>query len=348
MAGLQAGGRACAAVDATDEYIDARMRDHAIPGLALAVVRNGQTAKLRAYGSSNLELGTPATVETVFEIGSLTKQFTATLVLLLAEEGRVGLEDPIPRYFPGAPENWRKITVRHLLAHTSGLTNYTGLSGFEVARKLDRAGFVRALAPHPLLFEPGSAWSYCNSGYNLLGYVIEEVAGKSYWQTLRERILEPACLRSIQSRDLATVITNRADGYEFAGRRLTNRDSDLTDVFAAGALVSTVTDLARWDNTLDAGKLVPAKVQERLWSPTRLNNGTDYPYGFGWRLHEHQGCKGAGHSGSTSGFSAGWLRFPEQRFAVIVLCNLGEEGLAMRIARGVASLQLPVPPAAAR
>jgi CubicO group peptidase (beta-lactamase class C family) len=323
-----------------DGYIRTRMQENHIPGLALAVIREGTPHKIQGYGFSNLELGTRVTPETVFEIGSITKQFTATLVLLLANDGRLNLDRPAVTHLPGAPAAWQRITIRHLLTHTSGLTNYTGLSGFEMRRKLDSAGFVKELGRHPLIFEPGSAWSYCNSGYNLLGYVIEAAVGKSYWEVLRERICEPAGITSIQNRDPETMITNRAAGYEWTGGKLMNRDADLTDVFAAGAAVSTITDMVRWNAALESEKIVPAVLRDQLWSPVLLNNGKTYPYGLGWRLQELHGRKAVGHSGSTSGFSAGWLRIQEPRLAVIVLCNQGEEGLGMSIARGVASLYL--------
>jgi CubicO group peptidase (beta-lactamase class C family) len=314
------------------------MQRHGIPGLAVAVAREGKLVKAEGYGLANVELGVPASAETVFEIGSITKQFTAALVLMLAAENKLCLADKIGEFFEGTPETWQDITLRHLLNHTSGLTNYTSLGGFEVTRKLNASRFIRALAPHPLVFPPGAAWSYCNSGYNLLGYVIEKATGKSYWENLRGRTLLPLGMTTSQGRDPGTVITNRADGYELVNGKLTNRDSDLTDVFAAGALVSTVLDLVKWNSALDAGKLLPPELQEQMWTPARLNNGQTYPYGFGWRLDNYKQWQCVSHSGSTAGFSASVQRYPQERLAVIVLCNLGKQNVATQAGRGVAEL----------
>jgi CubicO group peptidase (beta-lactamase class C family) len=209
-----------------------------------------------------------------------------------------------------------------------------------VARKLDVKGFIQALAPHPLLFEPGAAWSYCNSGYNLLGRVVEQAAGQSYWECLRARIFLPLGMSASQSRDQAVVITNRAAGYEWERGRLVNRDSDLTDVFAAGAIVSTITDLAKWNAALDGDKLLCGASREQMWTPVRLNSGKTYPYGFGWRVDDYRGWRCVSHSGSTAGFSSSAQRYPEDKLVVIVLCNLGTENVATQVGRGVAGLYL--------
>ena len=328
--------RTCA--DEIDDYLRAQMRRHQIPGLAVAVVQEGKTVKAEGYGLANVELNVPATRETVFEIGSVTKQFTATLTLMLVQEGKLRLDDKLSQLLPGTPESWKEITVRHLLTHTSGLTNYNALPGFEVTRKLNTARFIRALAPHPLLFQPGAAWSYCNSGYSLLGYVIEQTSGKSYWEYLRARILLPAGMFASQSRDLSVVITNRADGYEWTIGKLANRDSDLTDVFSAGALVSTVTDLVKWNAGLESETLLPSALLKEMWTPVLLSGGKTFPYGLGWHLDNYKEWKCISHGGATAGFSASVQRYPDEKLIVIVLCNLGKQNVATQAARGVAGM----------
>ncbi len=330
-----------ARADQVDEHLKEQMQRRRIPGLALAVVRDGRVIKTKGYGLANLELQTPVTPETVFEIGSITKQFTAALVLMLAEEGKLGLDDKLGKHLPGWPAGWEAITVRHLLTHTSGLTNYTGLKGFEASRKLTAGQFLQALSPYPLNFQPGDSWSYCNSAYNLLGYLLEKITGKSYWELLRERIFQPLGMTASQSRDLKTILPRRAAGYEIENGRLVNRDSDLTDVFAAGAITSTVLDLVKWNAALDSDRLLSRSSREQMWTAVRLNSGTNYPYGLGWGLETWRGQKNLGHSGSTSGFSATLQRFPDHKLAVIVLCNLDERGVATALAKDVAGFYIP-------
>jgi CubicO group peptidase (beta-lactamase class C family) len=334
--------------DKVDDYVKAQMEQRRIPGLALVIVKSGRVTKHEAYGIANLELKAPARKETVFEIGSITKQFTAALVLILAEEGKLTLDEKITKLFPTAPEAWKGVTIRHLLTHTSGIKNYTGLSGFEVTKKLDAERFVAALAAHPLESKPGEAFKYCNSGYNLAGYIIEKVTGKSYWEVLRTRIFEPLQMRTATSRDLKPIVENRADGYEIEGGKLINRDSDLTDVFAAGAISATVDDLVKWNAALETGKLLSDASRAAMWSPFVLNSGVKYPYGLGWRLDDHKNRRTIWHSGSTSGFTSSLLRFPDEKLAIIVLCNLGEQGTATHLAKGIADLLAPASGAAAR
>jgi D-alanyl-D-alanine carboxypeptidase len=326
----------CVFADRIDQRVRAEMQRERIPGMALAVVKDGKTVKAQGYGLANVELNVPATKDTVFEIGSITKQFTATLILQLAEDHKLKLDDKVRQHLPNAPATWSGVTLRHLLNHTSGITNYNSLPGFEVTKKLKTDTFLKEIAPHPLMFPPGEAWSYCNSAYNALGYVIERAAGKSYWQVLKASIFDPCGMISSQSRNQSVVITNRANGYEFENGRLANRDGDLTDVFAAGAIVSTVVDMIKWD----PARLISQSSFEEMCKPARLNNGYTVAYGLGMRLEDYKGHKNIGHGGSTSGFSASYQRFPDDKLTVIVLCNLGKQGVATGVARAVADLYI--------
>ncbi len=329
---------AASGADRMDEFIRAEMDRLKIPGVALRVIQSGRETKAAHYGLANVELQVPVRAETVFEIGSLTKQFTAACVLLLAEDGRLSIDDAITNHLATAPAAWSNITIRHLLTHTSGLKNYTGHDGFELTKRLSQKQFIEALAPLPPDFAPGAQAKYCNSGYNLLGHIIENVSGKSYWNFLAERIWSPLGMTSGTNRDPFLVVPHRADGYLRKNGTLTNRDADLTDVFAAGAIVSNIGDLVNWNAALDAGKLLNAKSRAQMWTAGKLNDSSDCPYGFGWRLHPYQGHKNIGHSGSTSGFSASLQRFPDDRLAIIVLCNSDEPNIATTLARGLADL----------
>jgi CubicO group peptidase (beta-lactamase class C family) len=335
--GLAAQGRA----DAVDDLMRDAMRQHPIPGAALAIIRRGQTVKTAAYGMASLERRAPATPETAFEIGSITKQFTAAAILLLAQEGKLAVDDKISRYLKDTPANWSQITIRQLLTHTSGLKNYTGLAGFEMARHLTQAQFISQIAAQPLDFAPGEKWSYCNTGYNLLGYIIENVSGKSYGDFLAQKIFAPLGMGATALRGPGANPPLRATGYETnrAGRFVI-RDPDLTDIFAAGALVSTVGDLAKWNAALDADRILTAASRAQMWTPARLNNGTTHPYGLGWFLEPWQGRANIGHSGSTSGFSASFQRFPEAGLTVILLTNSDEFDIATKLAREIAALEM--------
>ena len=332
---------AAARADRVDDLVREQMRLRHVPGLALAVVRDGRVVKEQGYGLASVELNAPVTPATVFEIGSVSKQITAAAVMLLVEEGKVGLDDPVAKYLPEAPAEWGGVTVRHLLTHTSGLKNYTGLAGFELTERLKRDEFVRRIAAHPLAFAPGEAHSYGNTNYNLLGFVVEAASGRPYWEFVQERIFRPLGMTSTADRDPRNVIPNRAAGYEWEGGRLVGRDYDLTDVFSAGAIVSTVRDLVRWDAALESERLLKRSSLELVWSPVRLNGGKSYPYGFGWYIESLRGHRVVRHNGQTAGFAASIARYTDDRLTVIVLTNLGTIGLAGRINQQVAKLYVP-------
>ena len=333
-----------ARADRVDEFAKAEMKRHQIPGLALTIVRGSNKTRTEVYGLANVELKTPVRSQTVFEIGSLTKQFTAACILLLQQDGKLSVDDKISQHLSDIPAAWSNVTVRHLLNHASGIRNYTGLDGFEMTRRLTQQQFIETLSTQPMDFVPGEQAKYCNSGYNLLGYIIENVSGKSYWSFLAERIWGPLRMTSCTNREPAIIIPNRADGYVRKKGALHNRDSDLTDVFSAGAIVSTIDDLAKWNAALDTDNLLNTANRTQWWTPGKLNNGQECPYGFGWRIGQVNGHKHIGHSGSTSGFSASLQRFPDDDFAVIVLCNSDEPNVATTMAKTIASFYLPAKP----
>jgi CubicO group peptidase (beta-lactamase class C family) len=330
-----------AKADATDEYVRAQMRERHIPGAAIAVIKEGKIVKSEGYGLANVELNVPATRETVFEIGSVSKQITAAAIMLLVEEEKVSLDEKISKYLTAAPETWKNVTVRNLLTHTSGVKSYTGLSGFELTKRLKRDEFVKAIGAFPLEFEPGERYNYSNSGYNLLGFIIESVSGESYWDFLQKRIFKPLGMNRTANRDPRFIVPNRADGYEWENGRLVGRDYDLTDVFSAGAIVSTVTDLAKWDAALRGETFLKKESKEKIWTPVVFNNGKPYTYGFGWNITEFRGHKLFSHGGQTAGFAANISRYVGDNLTVIVLTNLGDQGLGSAIARGIAKIYLP-------
>jgi D-alanyl-D-alanine carboxypeptidase len=325
--------------DRVDDLIQDEMQKHHVAGLALMMVENGQSIKTQGYGVANLEWNVPVDKDTVFEIGSITKQFTAACILLLAEDGKLSVDDLISRHLNNTPAAWSKITIRHLLTHTSGITNYTGLDGFELTKHLTQEQFIQKLGAYPLTFQPGDSWSYCNSGFNLLGFIVENASGKKYWDFIQERIFQPLGMTSTGNRTPGVVISHRAAGYERASQHPINRDYDLTDIFSAGAIVSTVMDMGKWNAALNGEKLLKESSKQLWWTSTRLNNGTLKNYGFGWFLEPLDGHKNIGHGGATSGFSATIQRFPEDKLSLIILCNADETGLATNIGKKVAKLR---------
>jgi CubicO group peptidase (beta-lactamase class C family) len=322
--------------DKADDYVNSEMAKHRIPGLAMVVVEDGKTTKAQGYGVANLELNVPVTPDTVFEIGSVTKQFTAGGILLLAQEGRLSVDDPIAKYLKNVPDAWTNITIRHLLTHTSGIKNYNSLPGFELRKHLTQGQFIEAMSKVPMDFKPGDSWKYCNTAFNLLGFIIENVSGQNYWDFMWQRVFQPLGMNTTTNRLPGLVIPNRASGYEQTNHVHINRDYDLTDIFSAGAIVSTVKDLAKWNAALDGDQLFTPATKQLMWSPVRLNDGKPHQYGFGWFLDPENGHKNIGHSGSTSGFSASIQRFPDDKVAVIVLTNT-DEAVATAIAKKVAA-----------
>jgi CubicO group peptidase (beta-lactamase class C family) len=322
--------------DQADDYVQEQMQKHRIAGAALLIVQNGKTTKTAAYGLADVEQQAPVTAETVFEIGSISKQFTAAGILLLEQEGKLSVQDKIGKYLKDIPDSWTNITIRHLLSHTSGIKNYTGLSGFELTKHLTQKQFIAQLGKERLDFEPGTSWKYCNSGFNLLGFIIENVSGTNYWAYMDKRVFRPLGMMATGDRRPGRITPHRAHGYEQTNHVWINRDYDLTDVFSAGAIASTIRDLAKWNGALDGENLLSADTKEKMWTRSKLNSGKETGYGLGWFIDTVEGHKNIGHGGSTSGFSASIQRFPDDRLAVILLTNTDEQ-IATTLAKKIAT-----------
>ncbi len=327
---------AVARADRVDDYVRSEMDQRRIPGVALVIVKDGKPIRTAAYGLANLEHNVAVKPETVFEIGSITKQFTAAGILLLAQEGKLSVDDKIGTRLANIPDAWTNVTIRHLLTHTSGIKSYTGLNGFELTKHLTQSQFIRAIGRQPMEFAPGQSWKYCNTGFSLLGYIIENVSGENYWDFLSERIFQPLDMNATTNRLPGLVIPNRASGYEQSHHVHINRDYDLTEVFSAGAIASTVGDLAKWNASLDGETILTAPSKEQMWTPAKLDDGKPTKYGFGWYVDTVEGHKNIGHGGSTSGFSATIQRFPDDKLAIIILTNT-DESVATPMAKKIAT-----------
>ena len=328
--------------DKVDQYAEAQLKRFNVPGLSLAVVKNGKVIKAKGYGLANVELNVPATPNTVYQWASVTKQFTAAATLLLADENRLKLEERISVYLTNTPAAWSNVTVRQLLNHTSGIKSYTGLPNFfkDIRKDFGKEELIGLVRDLPLEFEPGARWAYNNTGYFLLGLIIEGVSGRSYGDFLQERIFAPLDMKTARVNEQFLIITNRATGYASVSNRWsTSEFVSPTHPYSAGVLIGTVFDLAKWDAALYGDRLLSAANRESMWTPTRLNNGKKRDYGLGWEVGALRGHRYVGHGGGIHGFSTYILRLLDDKLTVIALMNGG--GNPSTVARGVANHYVP-------
>ena len=306
-----------------DEYLNASMKIKRFSGTVL-IARNGQPLVSKGYGMANIEDGTANTPQTKFRVGSVTKQFTSMAVMMLQERGKLNVADPVCKYVPDCPPAWQPITIRHLLTHTSGIPNYTSFPDFStVARtKMTVPALVDVFKNKPLDFTPGEKYNYSNSGYVLLGYLIERVSGKSYQDFLRENIFAP--LRMMNSGyDGIMLLSHRAAGYAMDPETdsiINAAYIDMSIPFSAGSLYSTVGDLLLWDQALYTDRLVSRKTLDEIFTPFKNN------YAYGWGVSKQFNRSVIAHSGGIYGFASHISRYPDDRVTVIVLTN--NEGVA--------------------
>jgi CubicO group peptidase (beta-lactamase class C family) len=311
------------ALDSVDRYVRSELARQRIPGMSIAVLRGDSVLLARGYGLANLELRVPASDSTIYQSGSVGKQFTAAGVVTLVRDGRIGLDDPIRKYLREAPSSWRKVTIRHLLTHTSGIPDYTA-DQVDFRRDYSEEQLARLYAKLPLEFQPGATWSYSNTGYALLGFIIRRVTGKFYGDYLRERVFEPLGMRTARIISERDLVANRASGYQLVEGEIKNQDwvSPSLNTTADGALYLTVHDLARWAIGLNHARVPDSAGLALSWTPVRLNDGGSFTYGFGWGVDDQRGHLRIGHGGSWQGFRAAIHRYPEFDLTVIALANL--------------------------
>lgn len=304
-----------------EEYLRKEMQAQHIPGVALAIVKDGKIVLARGYGFANVEHQIPVKPETIFQSGSTGKQFTATAVMMLVEEGKLSLEDKITKYFPDAPESWRDITIRHLLTHTSGMTDYP--SDFDMRRDYTEDELFQRMKPIPLAFQPGEKWSYSNLAYVTLGILIHKVSGKFYGDFLHERVFKPLEMSTARIISETDIIPNRAAGYRLVNGQLKNQNwvSPSLNTTADGALYLTVYDMAKWDAALYTETLLKRSSLEQMWTPVKLNDGKTFPYGFGWALGEVRGHRIIEHGGAWQGFKAQISRYVNDKLTIILFAN---------------------------
>ncbi len=326
--------------DAINAYVAKAMKRLHIPGVSLAIMRNGRVLKARSFGFSDLEHRVAMTNQSAFMIGSVSKQFEASAILALAEEGLIGLDDPITKYLDQLPSGWESITIRSLLSHTSGLKDYTELPEHESSQtkpvtKNELIGFV---GRYPLEFKPGTQWAYSNTGSLLEGLIIEKVTGRPYETFARERLWQRAGMKSTRINRWSDVIPRRVQGYVWqeGGQHRPGFEDDSWP-WAGGGCVSTLDDLIAWIRALETGKVVSPTSLERLWSPIRLQGAGTYPFGLDWFLSDFRGFARIFRTGHIGGFSALIARYPKTGIDVILMCN--QDGVnTPRLANEIVSL----------
>ncbi len=329
-------------ISAIDTFVKQEMERQRVPGLSLAVTINNELVFTKGYGLANVELQSPALAESVYEVASITKQFTAVAILLLAQEHKLTLEDTLGRLLPGGPDFWDKITVRNLLTHTSGIPDFDADNTFDDRRDYTEDELVQLASALPLKFPTGSRWRYSNTGYVLLGIIVHRVSGKAYGDFLRERVFSRLHMHNTRVNSESDIIPYRVDGYRLNDGLLKNQEflsSGLRGT-ADGGIVSTVVDMAKWDSALQSGALLPPEMWQQVFTPVSLNSGKTFPYGFGWFIREQGGYPYYEHSGHLQGYASHFLRFPGAKVSVVVLANLSQAD-PWEIAHGVASLIRP-------
>jgi len=313
---------------AVDEIITREMEAVPMAGVSVAIARGGDVLVAKGYGLADIENDVPATDETVYRIGSITKQFTAAGIMQLVESGDVSLDDELTRFLPDYPMQGHVVTVEHLLNHTSGIKSYTGLGerwARTISLDLSRDELVAMFKNEPFDFAPGDRYRYNNSGYYLLGLIIETASGQTYTEYLEEHVFPKAGLEATYYCDNRPIIPNRAEGYDVVDGEIVNDELiGMRQPFSAGSLCSTVTDLVKWTRALSSGAVVNPDSYLQMTTPRTLNDGSALTYGFGLVVGEFEEHPRVAHGGGINGFVTSLARYPDDDVIVVVLTNSGD------------------------
>jgi len=307
-------------------YVHSEMQRQHIPGIALLVSRGGKIVHAEGFGLANVELQVPVKPETIFQSGSMGKQFTATAVMMLVEEGKVSLDDPLTKYFPDAPAAWKEVTVRELLSHTAGFRDYP--EKFDFRKDWTEEELLKLAESIPLAYPPGTKWEYSNLGFLTLGILIHRVTGEFYGDFLQQRIFHPLGMETTRIISEADIVPNRAAGYRLVKGELKNQEwvAPMINTTADGSLYFSILDLAKWDAALYTEKLLKRSSLDQMWTPAKLKNGQPNKdgYGFGWFIEERHGHHVISHDGAWQGFKSAIARYVDDQLTVVVLANLAE------------------------
>jgi D-alanyl-D-alanine carboxypeptidase len=323
------------AQDKTDEFAQAQLRRQRIPGMSVAVVKNGQIVKAQGYGVADRQTNTPARPDTVYKIASVSKQFIATGIMLLVQDGKIRVDDRISRYLDGSPEHWSGLTIRHLLTHTSGLVREA--PGFDPMKVQSDADVIRTAYALPLRSTPGEKYEYGNVNYFILAEIIRKTSGKPWENYLDEKVFKPLGMNSTFPTNTRQRIPNLSAGY--SDNDALRPAAEWAALRPSGAFYSTVLDLAKWDAALYTDKILTKATRDEMWAPVRLNDGTLSYYGYGWLLGRGA-RKLAFHTGGMPGFNSALARYYDDQVTVIVLMNLDDVDMDA-VFLGLAELHLP-------
>jgi CubicO group peptidase (beta-lactamase class C family) len=324
-----------------DEFVGLEMARQKVPGVAVAVLQKGEVVHVKGYGLANVEHQVAVTTATLFQSGSVGKQFTAVLALKLVEEDKLALSDPVSKFFPAAPATWRDITVRHLLTHTSGIPDYG--PGFDLQRNVTEAELATYAFGLKLDAAAGARWNYSNTAYMMLGLILQQAGGKPFAEMMRDRIFVPTGMKT--ARGLISdsdIVPQRAAGYHLRNGALKNQDwvAPTLGTTADGCLYLSLNDVIGWEKAWRDRTLLKPENWALLVTPVRLNSGRTYPYGFGIQIDDTSGRKAERHGGAWQGFTAYRVRYIDDDFSVFVLANLSPANPA-GIAEGVARIVEP-------
>jgi CubicO group peptidase (beta-lactamase class C family) len=336
----------CAATlraDDIDTYVSGFIQRHKIPGAAIAVVKNGKLVKAAGYGTASLELTVPATQDTIFEIGSISKQFTAEAIMMLAEEGKLSVDDPIAKYLPESPASWLKITIRQLLTHTSGIPDWEAANLLSYRREYTPKEYIDLIGARPLDFEPGTRWGYTNSSYPLLGIVVERVSGLPFEKFVTERIFIPAGMKTARFKHPEQIVANRAAGYVDTNGELRNGEPLRPGIIAPnGGIMASAPDMAAWDIALHSGRLLKPETIRQMTRIVTLANGRPGVSGMAWFELTFRGHSMLLHNGSTmAGFSAVVYHYTTDDLGIAVLFNIDRWNAVNTVAEHIAGMFVP-------
>ena len=322
----------------TDAYIRLMIAKKPIPGVSVAVLKDGKVLKMQSYGLANIETNSPATSQSVYKLASLSKQFIAAAVMLLQQSGQIDLDSSINKYLDSLPTAWQSISVRNLLTHTSGLIR--DLPDWDPLKVRPLSEDIKTIYPLPLDFAPGTQFDYSNMNYFVLAAIIEKVTGTNWADWISRHIFTPSGMSQTRTCSMTDLAPNRVNGYEKISTGWKNADIWLA-LWPSSAFLSSVTDLAKWDNMLWSDKLLTVKSKNQMWTAAKLNDGKAIHYGLGWFIDSVNNHLRVHHDGGVPGFRSDFERYPDDKLSVIVLTNSGGAN-AERMAQNIAGFFMPV------
>lgn len=298
-------------------------------GISVMIIEKGKIVYDRAYGLAEIETRTKAAANTNYRIASITKSFTAMAIMMLRDQDKLQLEDPLTKFFPSVPEFGKQITIRQMLNHTSGLMGYADFVSKGTVAPLQDTDVLRIVEKQDSTqFKPGSRFSYSNTAYVLLGLIVEKVSGLSFTDFVKQRIFRPLKMDASTLNSITGTIKKRAYGYNLIDGKLLKQDQSIYSyLLGDGGIYSSVKDFYKWDQALYSGKLVKQSTLQEIFSPSS-REAPNLDYGFGWYIENKNGTRRISHSGGTTGFSSYYVRYPEIKFSVVIFANQ-DDGLAL-------------------